>query len=116
MFCTRCGTKLDEKARFCSDCGASVGGAPGETQYTSPPRQTHFGSGLYRSRYDAKVAGVCAGIARHFDIDVSIVRILWLLLTIYPPGCGLIAYIICWIAMPKEPFRSPASTQTVHSN
>jgi phage shock protein C len=112
MFCTRCGTNLDEKARFCSDCGASVGGATPPVNDT--PRQPR--QGLYRSRYDAKVAGVCAGVARHLDLDVSIVRILWLLLTIYPPGCGLIAYIICWIAMPKEPYRVPASAQTVHSN
>ena len=109
MFCTRCGTNLDEKARFCSDCGTSVGGsAPAE-----PPRPR---SGLYRSRYDSKVAGVCAGVARHFDMDVSIVRILWLALTVYPPGVGFIAYIICWMAMPKEPYRVPASAQTVPSN
>jgi len=109
MFCTRCGTNLDEKARFCSDCGASVGGAA----TAEPPRPR---SGLYRSRYDAKVAGVCAGVARHFDMDVSIVRILWLALTVYPPGVGFIAYIICWMAMPKEPYRVPATAQTVHSN
>jgi phage shock protein C len=113
MFCTRCGTNLDEKARFCSDCGASVGGTA-NPPVNETPRQPR--PGLYRSRYDAKVAGVCAGVARHLDLDVSIVRILWLLLTIYPPGCGLIAYIICWIAMPKEPYRAPASTQTVHSS
>ena len=113
MFCTRCGTNLDEKARFCSDCGASVGGgAPA----SDAPRAARSTGGLHRSRYDVKVAGVCAGIARHFDIDVAIVRILWVVLTIYPPGVGLIAYIICWIAMPKEPYRAPASTQTVHSN
>jgi len=75
-----------------------------------PPRPARSSGGLYRSRYDAKVAGVCAGIARHFDIDVAIVRILWVVLTVYPPGVGLIAYIICWIAMPKEPYRVPAAS------
>ncbi|HEV8146819.1 MAG TPA: PspC domain-containing protein [Bryobacteraceae bacterium] len=113
MFCTRCGTNLDEKARFCSDCGAAVGGSAPPPE---EPRQQRWTRGLYRSRTDAKVAGVCAGIARHFDIDVSIVRILWLAMTVYPPGVGFIAYIICWIAMPKEPYRLPASTQTVHSS
>jgi phage shock protein C len=112
MFCTRCGTNLDENARFCSGCGASVSGAPSSEQ-ARPSRSTR---GLYRSRYDSKVAGVCAGIAQHFEIDVAIVRILWVVLTVYPPGVGLIAYIICWIAMPKEPYRVPASAQTVHSN
>ena len=122
MYCTRCGIQLDEKARFCSDCGMATRAAseqaareqaareqaPRDAGYSRPP--------LMRSRTDAKVAGVCAGIAHHLDIDVTIVRILWLLLTIYPPGCGLIAYIVCWIAMPKEPYPMPAASHPAHSS
>jgi phage shock protein PspC (stress-responsive transcriptional regulator) len=52
---------------------------------------------------EAKVGGVCAGFARYFGIDVTLVRILWVVLTVLPvPFCGFIAYIVCWIVMPKD--------------
>ncbi|MBN1462755.1 MAG: PspC domain-containing protein [Paludibacteraceae bacterium] len=47
------------------------------------------------------IAGVCAGIAEYFDIDTSLVRILWVLFTLFG-GAGLLAYIVCLVLMPKE--------------
>ena len=58
---------------------------------------------LYRSIKDRKIAGVCGGIAEYFDIDPTLVRIIWifaLFLGIFP---ALIAYIICWIVIPENP-------------
>ena len=95
MYCTRCGIELDQKACYCSQCGQATANAPRS--------ESHRGTRLSRPREEAKIAGVCAGFARYFDLDVTLVRILWLVLTIYPPGVGLVAYIICWIAMPKDP-------------
>jgi phage shock protein PspC (stress-responsive transcriptional regulator) len=57
---------------------------------------------LYRSRYDKKLGGVCAGLADYFEIDVTLVRLLWLLLVVFY-GSGILAYIIAWIVIPQEP-------------
>jgi phage shock protein C len=58
-----------------------------------------------RSATDKKIAGVCAGVARYFGMDVTLVRTLWIIFTIWPPPLGLIAYLICWAVMPVEPVR-----------
>ena len=58
---------------------------------------------LMRSRYDNKMAGVCAGIGHYLDVDPTFVRLIFLVLLLTPPGIGLIAYIIGWIVIPREP-------------
>lgn len=57
---------------------------------------------LYRSKTDRKVSGVCGGIANYFDIDPTIVRLIWLA-AICCCGGGLLAYIIGIIVIPNEP-------------
>jgi phage shock protein C len=58
---------------------------------------------------EAKIAGVCAGFARHFGLDVTLVRVLWIVLSVWPvPSVGLIAYIVAWIVMPKDTVAAPA--------
>ena len=57
---------------------------------------------LYRSRQHSVFGGVCGGIAEYFDIDPVFVRIIAAVL-ILAHGIGLIAYLICLIAMPKAP-------------
>jgi phage shock protein C len=42
-------------------------------------------------------------VARYFGVDVTLVRIVWLIVALLPPGAGLIAYAVCWIVMPIEP-------------
>ena len=106
MFCTQCGTQLQDRDRFCSQCGTVTGvGTPREpgTVYNR----------LSRPRYDRKVAGVCGGIARYFGVDPVLVRILAVALLIWPPGVGLVAYVVCWIVMPSDPFMLPAPSTTV---
>ena len=56
---------------------------------------------IYRPRQNRMLGGVCMGIARYFDIDVTLVRLLWLLLVLIR-GAGIIAYIIAWIIIPDE--------------
>jgi phage shock protein C len=106
MYCTRCGIKLDDKAFYCSECGTATGNAR--------PHRTILREGrLSRSRDDAKIAGVCAGVARHFGWDVSLVRAVWLILAIWPPTLGVIAYLVCWIVMPRDPLALlPAATES----
>jgi phage shock protein PspC (stress-responsive transcriptional regulator) len=47
------------------------------------------------------------GFARHLDIDVTLVRLIWLVLGIASGGLGLIAYVIAWIIIPEEPLLMP---------
>lgn len=58
-----------------------------------------------RPHWDRKIAGVCAGLARYFDLDVTVVRLLWVVLSIYPGAIilGVIAYAIAWFIIPSDP-------------
>ncbi len=56
---------------------------------------------LYKSK-DKKVSGVCGGIAEYFDIDPTLVRLIWAL-TVFFTGAGIIAYIIASCVMQENP-------------
>ena len=57
---------------------------------------------LTRSRRDVKLAGVCGGLAEHFDVDPTPVRLVWAVLTVFPGAiiCGVVAYVVAWMIMP----------------
>jgi phage shock protein C len=57
---------------------------------------------LYRSRKDKVIAGVCGGIGEYFDIDSTLVRLVWILF-IFMGGTGFLAYIIAMIIIPENP-------------
>jgi phage shock protein PspC (stress-responsive transcriptional regulator) len=57
---------------------------------------------LYRSRIDRMIGGVCGGLAKYFDIDPTIVRVLFVV-GVFLSGAGILAYIILWIVVPEEP-------------
>ena len=55
---------------------------------------------LKRSK-DQMIAGVCAGIAEYFNLDITLVRVLYVILAVFSAGFpGLFLYIILWIIMP----------------
>lgn len=56
---------------------------------------------LYRVEEGSKLFGVCGGIAEYFDIDPTIIRIAWAILSVFY-GAGIIAYLICALCMPKK--------------
>ena len=56
---------------------------------------------LYRKEDGKMLAGVCGGIAEYFSIDTTLVRLGWVFLSLFA-GCGIIAYIIALIIMPKK--------------
>jgi len=58
---------------------------------------------LYRSLDDNKLGGVCGGLGEYFGIDSTFIRIIAVLM-IFADGIGILAYIIAWIIMPKQPF------------
>ena len=57
---------------------------------------------LYRTEgVDAKLFGVCGGVAEYFDIDPTLVRV-GLVLLMFAAGTGLLAYLVCALVMPKK--------------
>ena len=57
---------------------------------------------LYRSKTNRQLAGVCGGLAQYFNLDVTLVRVLFVLLAVLG-GSGLVLYIAMWIIVPQEP-------------
>ncbi len=55
---------------------------------------------LYKSATDKKICGVCGGVAEYFDIDPTIVRLAWVVFTLFG-GSGILAYIIAAIVIPS---------------
>ncbi len=56
--------------------------------------------------HDQVIAGVCAGIAEYFGWDIALVRILYLLVSIFSAAFpGIIVYIILWIVMPENKYQ-----------
>ncbi len=116
MICVNCQRRITDGSNFCYNCGAK-----------QPPTQHAFGADyeaggkkrLVRSSTDKKIGGVCAGLADYFDVDVTIVRVCWLLAFLLG-GTGLLAYVILWIALPLAPTgvsyaQAPAAATPVTS-
>lgn len=94
MYCNYCGKVIQDDANVCAYCGVRVGGVEARKR-------------LMRPRDGRKIAGVCAGLAEYLDLDVTLIRLVWLIVVIFA-GAGLLAYVIAWIVMPEEPVRSIA--------
>jgi len=94
MYCTSCGTQLQDTANYCSECGSQTGRQAGP-QYNAPRR-------LYRLAYDKKWAGVCAGLARYLDVDVTLIRIAVVAAFFCTGGLVLLAYIVASFIMPVD--------------
>jgi phage shock protein C len=83
----------------------TTGAGPGPDQaqtYAAPPYAAAPPRRLRRVIADKKIAGVCAGFAEYFDMDVTLVRLIWVGLLLLPPSPGLIIYIVAWIILPKS--------------
>lgn len=89
MFCNYCGKQLPDDAQLCAYCGKNVAGAVSRKR-------------LVRPREGRKIAGVCIGFAEYFDLDVTLVRIVWLLCSLFGL-LGVVAYGAAWIVMPEAP-------------
>ena len=52
--------------------------------------------------FDRRIGGVCGGIAKYFDLDPTLVRVGYVLLTVFTAFSGVLAYFVMWIVMPEE--------------
>ncbi len=102
MYCNYCGKVIQDEANICAFCGTRVGSVLARKR-------------LVRPRTGRKIAGVCAGFAEYFDLDVTLVRVLWLVAIFIPTVIGLFGYVIAWIVMPEEPLAllAPAGEHMV---
>lgn len=91
MYCNYCGKVIPDDGNVCAYCGKRVAAAVGMRRQLLRPKRAR------------KIAGVCAGFAEYFDVDVTLVRLLFLVSAIVLCPLGLVAYIVAWIIMPEEP-------------
>ena len=54
---------------------------------------------LYRSRNQRMLAGVCGGLAEYFNVDATLIRVLFLVLAVFG-GSGLVIYVVMWLIVP----------------
>jgi phage shock protein PspC (stress-responsive transcriptional regulator) len=91
MYCTQCGIQLRGDDNFCSRCGARTGVGYAMNQTRS----------LMLDKRNKKIGGVCAGFARYFGEDVTLMRVIWLAVAL-TTGIGFLAYFAAWILMPSD--------------
>ncbi|MGE5141405.1 MAG: PspC domain-containing protein [Rudaea sp.] len=60
---------------------------------------------LYRSRGERIIGGVCGGLAAYFDVDPTVIRLVFLLAALLG-GHGILVYLALWIIMPPEPLTA----------
>ena len=90
MYCNYCGKVIQEDANLCAYCGTRVGAVVARQR-------------LVRPRVGRKIGGVCRGFAEYFDLDVTLIRLVWLLAIIFTIPMAILGYIVAWIVMPEEP-------------
>ena len=71
---------------------------------------------LYKSSVNKMLSGVCGGLGEYFKIDPTLIRLLWVLLTIMSLGFGgLIAYIVCAMIIPEDPdYNNPYNSNNIN--
>lgn len=70
---------------------------------------------LHKSQTNRMVAGVCGGLGEYFDVDPTLVRLLFVLLTFFHL-IGLVAYVVLWIVMPQQAGSRQPPTDVVREN
>jgi phage shock protein PspC (stress-responsive transcriptional regulator) len=131
VYCPVCGTPNDDFAQFCLNCGSDLSevrekkakqNQAKHTQSTSSSKQTISTSSsssstykskkLYRSRDDKVLTGLSAGLADYLDMDVGIVRLLWILATLFTSGIVIVAYFVLAAVTPLEPVTDENSKKS----
>jgi phage shock protein C len=68
---------------------------------------------LMRTRDGRMLAGVCAGVADYFGLDVTLVRVIWAVISVITGGAGVLAYLVAWAIIPEEGQKSSIAENMV---
>ena len=93
MTCRRCAREIEDDSMYCRFCGKAA--------------RPNAARRLMRLPLEGKVAGVCAGLATHMNVDPTLVRLAWVILSISPGMLigGIVAYLAAWLLMPVNELR-----------
>ncbi len=91
-----------EKTTTDAGAGTGAGASAGAQTYTQP----RFKGRLYRNEGDKLLGGVCSGLAAYMNVDPSVVRLLFAIITFGGFGMGVLIYIILWIVLPASPLTT----------
>jgi phage shock protein PspC (stress-responsive transcriptional regulator) len=69
---------------------------------------------LLRNRKGRMVAGVCAGVADYFGIDVTLVRVIVAVISVITGGAGVLAYLVAWVIIPEEGKKNSVAENIVN--
>ena len=94
VYCSKCGEKNPNDARYCKNCGNSI---------KKDGKKAVEHKRFYRSNDDKLLGGVCGGIAEYFDIEPIFVRIVFLIGLFFSLGFIIILYILFCIFIQKNP-------------
>ena len=110
MICSNCRREIANESNFCYLCGARQQAVNYAVRHE--PRR------LERSVRDSKIAGVCGGLAEYWGVDSTVVRLVWVLLVIFPVPFvpAVLGYFVAWIVMPRAQYpayaQAPVPPQT----
>lgn len=82
---------------------------------TKMKSKTYSSPRLFRSSRDKVVAGVCGGLADYFNIESTLVRLIFILITVFG-GSGILLYIVLWLVIPKDTKGGIMNQDTVREN
>ena len=88
--CRYCAEEVRPEAIKCKHCGS----------YLKTRRMR--GGDWYRSSHERMIAGVCGGLAEEFGLPVAVVRLAFVLATIFGGFVGALVYAVLWVVMPQE--------------
>jgi phage shock protein C len=94
--------------RMCPYCAEEVRAAAIKCKHCGSMLSTRYAPGdWYRSSRDRMIAGVCGGLAQQFGVPATVIRLAFVLMTIFSLGLlGPLIYLVLWIVMPSDDWSS----------
>jgi phage shock protein C len=69
---------------------------------------------LYRTQQGRMLAGVCSGLGQYFGVDPNLIRVIFLVLTVFTAGVGVLIYLLAWIVIPEEGEKSSIAENMIN--